>query len=854
MRFSRSCQIRTSCLAVVVLFGVSAGSAGQEGPPAAQQWAIIIGISEYQDDRITPLRFAHRDAVAFAQFLRSDATVSRVPDDNMLLLLNEGATEFAIENALFNFLQRPAPGDVVYVFFAGHGMPEQALDRGPQYLLPYDASVGQFAATAIQMSRIQDALQSTRADVILFVDACRSGGVPSFNASLMESAQLTGASSVIVAAGSGEGALEDDSFGGGHGVFTHSLLEGLAGAADADGDRIVELAELFEHTRGRVAERTGGLQTPVANISSPGFRPDWPLGRAGVEARTDSDLDTSAHLGMLYADVAWIGPEHLLLFQGVRDSIRLVLDEPGGTRRRIGPRDLNWRSSDESVVRVDRDGMLEPIGPGSARVEASALMRRHTTTVQVYEAPDRVRFQPSGAIELTTGEEVRLSADVTLRDGDIVTGLTPVFDMAESAVLAMEADGRFNALRPGSASVTGSLAGERHTWEITVRPPGLSIDHSGYGAMVLGDSLPLRAHLTDRSGEPMAEASEVRWRIPDQGGLVQRNGWAVATGVGRTTVVASAQQASDSLALFVLGDLLVSVETPEGARILTLSTLTGEIQELLADEFEAHSPSLSPDGRRIAFVSNRSGGRPRIHLMDADGSNIRRLTSEASGFLGLSSYREQLPVWSHDGRRVLFVSNQPGNYEVFSVGVDVGDLTRITRTGGIERWVTSAPDRPEVMFERVLNATDSDVYLAVEGDVRNLTADRFVPPGAGHLRESKPTLLGAERGALVIEGTGDYRDGDGLVHIGRWNTGDPQRLAVIAAPRRDHEVLYAASPAGDRVAFLQRPRLGGGDPVITVSDLSGTPLQAIELPEEYEVIDLRWGAAPGRVRREGHDD
>ena len=59
------------------------------------------------------------------------------------------------------------------------------------------------------------------------------------------------------------------------------------------------------------------------------------------------------------------------------------------------------------------------------------------------------------------------------------------------------------------------------------------------------------------------------------------------------------------------------------------------------------SPSYSPDGRQIAFISGKSGS-PQVYIMDADGSNVQLLTSYTPG---VRSYRAS-PDWSPDGRAI----------------------------------------------------------------------------------------------------------------------------------------------------------------------------------------------------------
>ena len=69
-----------------------------------------------------------------------------------------------------------------------------------------------------------------------------------------------------------------------------------------------------------------------------------------------------------------------------------------------------------------------------------------------------------------------------------------------------------------------------------------------------------------------------------------------------------------------------------------------DLSKNAADDF---APAWSPDGRRIAFVSNRDGN-DEIYVMNADGTAVTRLTMNPGEDGG--------PIWSPDGKQILFVS------------------------------------------------------------------------------------------------------------------------------------------------------------------------------------------------------
>jgi Tol biopolymer transport system component/DNA-binding winged helix-turn-helix (wHTH) protein len=95
--------------------------------------------------------------------------------------------------------------------------------------------------------------------------------------------------------------------------------------------------------------------------------------------------------------------------------------------------------------------------------------------------------------------------------------------------------------------------------------------------------------------------------------------------------------------------------------------------EVIASTLEDLSPQYSPDGRRIAFRSNRSGS-DEIWVADADGRNPVRLTSFRGPLTGT-------PRWSPDGSAIAFDSRPVGNSDIYVVAA----------TGGATRRITTSP-------------------------------------------------------------------------------------------------------------------------------------------------------------------
>jgi TolB-like protein len=231
-----------------------------------KRWAVVIGVSKYADASVPGLRYADADARAMYDFLRSPAG-GAVPEGQARLLLNEQATTAAIRDALFVFLQQASEDDQVTVYVASHGAPDPHRPSN-LYILSYDTDLRRVASTAFPMWDFQTALrrQIAAQRVVVIADACHAAGAlvsdatpinQAFAGLFTPSMRMT-----LSAADGGEFSREGPQWGGGHGVFTWTLLNGLKGDADADRDGVVTFTEAAAYVRAHVAQATNGEQNP----------------------------------------------------------------------------------------------------------------------------------------------------------------------------------------------------------------------------------------------------------------------------------------------------------------------------------------------------------------------------------------------------------------------------------------------------------------------------------------------------------------------------------------------------------------------------------------------------------------
>ena len=91
---------------------------------------------------------------------------------------------------------------------------------------------------------------------------------------------------------------------------------------------------------------------------------------------------------------------------------------------------------------------------------------------------------------------------------------------------------------------------------------------------------------------------------------------------------------------------------------LRLSTTNLTNIQSVTDNDDDTAPALSPNGTQVAFMSRRDGNW-EIYVINADGSNLLRLTDDPA--------QDGLPTWSADGRVIAFVSSRGGTWGVWGM-------------------------------------------------------------------------------------------------------------------------------------------------------------------------------------------
>lgn len=267
-------------------------------PSADRHYAVIVGISNYEDQNIPSLNYASKDARAFYDFMINESEGGARRED-VTLLIDHEATVVNIRSAVNKALQSAQPSDEVTIYFAGHGSPDSFERQDRLFLIGYDTRFDDILSTGYPMEDFNRALKDlARARrITILADACHSGGIgasfevarralvpvaPRLSADELadvllsnfalepeedaapESADLPRRCVALISAASAEEtSQEGPQYGGGHGAFTYFLLRGLRGDADLDKDSKVTLGEIANFLPAEVARATKNMQNPT---------------------------------------------------------------------------------------------------------------------------------------------------------------------------------------------------------------------------------------------------------------------------------------------------------------------------------------------------------------------------------------------------------------------------------------------------------------------------------------------------------------------------------------------------------------------------------------------------------------
>ncbi|MCB9544943.1 MAG: caspase family protein [Myxococcales bacterium] len=504
-------------LALLLLWAGPALGAGQA------RFAVVIGANRGEADEVV-LRFAEQDAVRFADVLTRYAGV---PEEHLTLLKGRdaGRTVAAFAPLAGRIAAAQAEGreTVLFVYYSGHA----------------DGQALHLAGTRLPLAQLKGLLADSGAQVaVLVVDACRSGALTRVKGAApaepfaihAEDHLASEGTAIIASSAAGEDAQESDQLAGG--VFSHHLISGLLGAADATGDREVTLSEAYRYAYRETLRTTSAARF----VQHPTY--DFRLrGRDDLRVTRLSDEAGRGRVRLAGAG-AW-----LLLPQGRGEVVELSAE--AGAEVLVVPGTY--------VARFRGDGrLLEATASVGAGV-VTALSPEAMTAVPYGLA---VRKGLSQERRAALGPLVAVEVAGPLRDGQSVTARGAVGLRVDLAPLSLEV-----------RAVYGYAQAENAVVDLAQHSLGLDV-----AALRLFDFGPVAAGLGVRLGvDGVQQSFETLGEAPDRQGLVGRAGPTVRLEVAAAAGLSFAAFGGLDGLLLRRGDGRVGLEAvPSGGLGVTL--------------------------------------------------------------------------------------------------------------------------------------------------------------------------------------------------------------------------------------------------------------------------------------------
>jgi Tol biopolymer transport system component len=252
---------------------------------------------------------------------------------------------------------------------------------------------------------------------------------------------------------------------------------------------------------------------------------------------------------------------------------------------------------------------------------------------------------------------------------------------------------------------------------------------------------------------------------------------------------------------------------PDGSGLRRMTSQPGIDQE----------PSFSPDGRLLAFTSNRSG-TPQIHLLDVLSGNVTQLTHRSEG-ADQSSF-------SHDGATVAFHSG----LGVYAIGV-AGEGERLLAAGGNDNETYFRPQFTVADGELVFQANSA--LGVIDRDGGNL---RWLVTGAD-VRAPSPSRNGVD---VAYEGVCDVGSRATSIWVAPYGVKSDActgtRLTSASAPRSEHP---SWSPDGKRLAYA-RVDVTGSVSRIAITWRGADEVACTVNLDDSDSRNPSWGTPPSR--------
>jgi uncharacterized protein YjdB len=527
------------------------------------------------------------------------------------------------------------------------------------------------------------------------------------------------------------------------------------------------------------------LRPELASVDSAGLVTAIADGRTIIQAAAANGLMATAPVEITSEEVVLSESRIAIPPEGL-DTILILVPSQGSRMLSSG---AVWSSTDSAIVRVGPTGIVQGIQPGKAEVVARGYGQELRAQVTVHPVPHTVILTPrpgTDPVLVPLGQSRKIAAVAQTAGGTPIPDVRIRWEVADTALAEYDpGSGELKARALGTSSLTARVAGfQPASWAFTVVPNRVRLERERIG-LLPGGRATVAGSLLDDDNRVVTRADQLTW-TSDRPDIASVDASGAITGqrIGRATVTAATPWgASAKLDVYVAGDLLLA-SSRNGvlgiwqARLAAPDTLL----PVLVDSATNTQPAFSPDRTRIAFSSNRGGrdGNFDLFVMNADGSDIRRLTGERG--------TDGEPAWTSDGASIVFTSARSGVPQLYVISADSGDARPLTTSAGGNQSPAISPDGRSVAFVSLRDGAPrvyrSDLNGSGEGRV-----------GTGVLKEGAPAFLPGGELLYGVERSRNSREWRVL------RTG-PGGTATLLFETEQPLVDLSVSRDGGRVVFV----------------------------------------------------
>jgi len=396
---------------------------------------------------------------------------------------------------------------------------------------------------------------------------------------------------------------------------------------------------------------------------------------------------------------------------------------------------------------------------------------------------------PQAQVLLAVSSELRGRHGVLtlmdLQNAVRIAGLELSLPQVESALAELLASGVLRRLSPESYAVSSDVS---RLWFVRFQPLAQTLDGLRADKRRFVPSKPwwesLRLNLLAAwvVGVALLAAVALLWRM--------RGGPQRSVEGGAATVTPLAVETS---APAVIGQALgriayMAKDNPDATWELWVMRGDGsDPKRLTQNEANDMTPTWSPDGKSIAFVSDRDNNK-EIYVIKADGTQPLNLTHELA--------EDWTPAWAPDGSAIAFSSYRDGNWEIYVMKPDGVEPVRVTRHNGADMSPTWSPDSKQIAFASNRDGNWEIYAMNRDGTgLRRLTNDDATDSAPAWSPDGK---------TIAFE---SYRDGDMEIYQ---MAGDGSDVQDVSNDHYSNEHCPAWARDGTRLLYYSN-RDGGWD-------------------------------------------